>query len=160
MKKLTMNKVAKSLAAIVDVSFYVLIILTILLIPTLLGPQEFLIVRIGQIGYFIIAGFILWQVRNISKGIRDGDFFSQRTVVTLNRLSAFFLLYVFFDYGFTLYSNYKSSVVSSSFSFAEVIILYITPINFSLLFLSAITFLLSFVASEGNELKEENKLTI
>jgi hypothetical protein len=160
MKKLTMNKVAKCLTAIVNVSFYVLIILTILLIPTLLGPQEFLIVRIGQIVHFIMAGFILWQVRNISKRIRDGEFFSQRTFVTLNRLSAVFLLYVFFDYWFTLYSNLKSSVVSSSFSFAEIIILYIKPINFSLLFLSAITFLLSFVASEGNELKEENNLTI
>ncbi|HDP54122.1 MAG TPA: DUF2975 domain-containing protein [Bacteroidetes bacterium] len=155
-----MNKVATSLAAFAYVSFYELIILTILLLPTLLGPHEFLIVRIGQIVHFIMAGFILWQVRNISKGIRDGEFFPQRTVVTLNRLSAFLLLYVFFDYWFTLYSNLKSSVICSSFSFAEIIILYIKPINFSLLFLSAITFLLSFLASEGNELKEENNLTI
>lgn len=158
MKNLTKNKVAKSLAAIVNVSFYVLIILTILLIPTLFGPKMFFVVRLKQLIIFIMGVFILWQIRAICKAFRDSNFFTQRIVITLRRLSVFFILLAIVKYVFILSLNLDSA--SSDFMLTDFIFCYIKPINFSLLFLSAISYLLSFVAKEGYELKEENILTV
>jgi hypothetical protein len=80
-------------------------------------------------------------------------------VKSLKHLSLLLIVYVLTDYCFHLLIN-SGAYISSGNAIADFIVQYFKPINYSMLFLSAISFLLSFVASEGNELKEENNLTI
>jgi hypothetical protein len=107
-----------------------------------------------------MISLMIWHMRVLAKAFKENLFYEKRIVKVLNYLSLLLIAYVFLDYGFYLIKNYGKDLICSGSVLVDLIVYYIKPINFSLLFLSAISFLLSFVANEGFELKEENRLTV
>jgi len=160
MKTLSKELVAKSLLGLINTAFVLLIIIVILLTPRLFQNSEFFTVRLEQFILFILVLIMLWYLRIIGKAFKDNKFYEKRIVKALMHLSFLLISYVVIGYGLYLFKNYDKSPIITGSVVADIIEMYIKPIDFSLLFLSAITFLLSFVAKEGYELKEENNLTI
>lgn len=160
MKTLTKDSVAKCLLVVINTAYFLLLISVILLTPRLFQNSEFFIVWLEQNILFYLILIMLWYLRIIGKAFKDNLFYEKRIVKALKHLSLLLLSYVIIGYGLYLFKNYGKSPISTGSVVADIIEMYIKPINFSLLFLSAITFLLSFVAKEGYELKEENNLTI
>jgi hypothetical protein len=133
--------------------------LTILSIPGLFQHPDIFLIRLEELVILCLVVITLWYMRVISNAFKNNMFFEKRIVKSLKHLSLLLIVYVLTDYCFHLLIN-SGAYISSGNAIADFIVQYFKPINYSMLFLSAISFLLSFVASEGNELKEENNLTI
>lgn len=160
MKKLTKDSLAHILSAIVDVLFKFQIFLVLVMIPLPFIQSDILVVRLEQLIEFIIILLILWNIRKIFKAFRNNTFYDNSIVKTLRYLSLMLILYVLVSYGFVIIKGLDLDVPSTGYLFIDILYYYVKPIKFSLLFLSAISYLLSFVVKEGCELKEENSLIV
>lgn len=160
MKKLTKDSLAHILSAIVDVAFKIQIFLVLVTIPGPFIQRDLFVIRLEPLVAFILILLALWNIRKIFKAFRTNTFYDVSIVKALKYLSIILVGYVIVSYGFFLVKNYGIEFESSGIMIVDFIEYYIKPINFSLLFLSAIAYLLSFVVKEGCELKEENSLIV
>lgn len=160
MKKLTKDSLAHILSAIVDVLFKFQIFLVLVMIPMPFIQPDILVVRLEQLIEFIIILLILWNIRKIFKAFKNNSFYDISIVRALRYLSVVFIVYTFVDYGFMIIKGLNLDVPTTGYLFLDILYYYVKPIKFSLLFLAAISYLLSFVVQEGCELKEENSLIV
>lgn len=160
MKKLTKDSLAHILSAIVDVFFKFQIFLVLILIPTLFIQTDIFIVRLEQLIEFILILLILWNTRKIFKAFRSNTFYDVSIITALRYLSIVLVLYVLVNYVFLIVKDSNLITATTGYLFLDIIYYYVKPIKFSLLFLAAISYLLSFVVKEGCELKEENSLIV
>jgi len=161
MKKLTKDSLAQILSTIVNVLFVLQIFLVAILIPALFTkPDIFFIVSLEQLSANILILIILWNIRRIFKAFRNNTFYNISIIRALKYLSVILVAYVFVDYVFMIIKDLNSSATTTGYLFLDMIYYYVKPIKFSILFLAAISYLLSFVVKEGCELKEENSLIV
>ncbi|HPI45387.1 MAG TPA: DUF2975 domain-containing protein [Tenuifilaceae bacterium] len=160
MKKLTKDSLAHILSAIVDILFKFQIFLVLILIPTLFIQTDILTVRLEQLIEFTLILLILWNIRKIFKAFRNNTFYDISIIKALRYLSIILVAYVLVDYIFMIIKDSNLIDATTGYMFLDIIYYYVKPIKFSLLFLSAISYLLSFVVKEGCELKEENSLIV
>ncbi|MGE0076677.1 MAG: DUF2975 domain-containing protein [Bacteroidales bacterium] len=160
MKKLTKDSLAHILSAIVDVLFKFQIFLVVVMLPMPFTQFDIFAVRLEQLIQSILILLILWNIRKIFKAFRNNSFYDVSIVRALRYLSVILLVYTFVYYGFMIVKDSDLDKATTGFQFLDVFYYYIKPIRFSVLFLSAISYLLSFVVKEGCELKEENSLIV
>lgn len=160
MKKLTKDSLAHILSAIVDVLFKFQIFLVLIIVPTLFIQTDIFIVRLEQLIEFILILLILWNTRKIFKAFRSNTFYDVSIITALRYLSIVLVLYVLVNYVFLIVKDSNLITATTGYLFLDIIYYYVKPIKFSLLFLAAISYLLSFVVKEGCELKAENSLIV
>lgn len=161
MKTLTKDSFAHILSAIVNVIFVLQIFLVAILVSsTFFKPDIFFIVSLEQLIANVLILIILWYIRKIFKAFKSNTFYSIDIVKALKYLSILLVVYVAVDYVFYVIKNYGVDYTSTGVMVLDFFVYYIKPIEYSLLFLSAISYLLSFVVKEGCELKEENSLIV
>lgn len=126
----------------------------------------------SDITYFIfglVAILITLQLRILLNAFKKEIIFEPKNVRRIKNISGLLLLYVIFDFVFALFKQYLgidigdfSGTTISKVPLTDIYSLrsIVSAINFKLLFVSIVIYIIASVFQIGNDLKEETVLTI
>lgn len=126
----------------------------------------------SDITYFIfgiVAILITLQLRKLINAFKKEIIFEPQNVRRIKIISSLLLLYVIFDFAFTLFRQYLGSdlgdfsgttirriPITDIYNFKSIV----SAINFKLLFVSVVIYIIASVFQVGHNLEEETTLTI
>lgn len=173
MKHFGKNSISSGLRRIIDI-ILVLILLSVafifwqviqLLPPINDSEKAMLFLMLSQCVFSIISFLITLQIRKLINSFKRESFFELKNVKGIQTISLLLLLYVIVDIVLIQFNPNRNPVgliseFTGNLSVLDSILSIILTINYKVLFLSAVIYVISIVFKEGYELKEQTNLTI
>jgi hypothetical protein len=173
MKHFGKNSISSALRIIIDLSLVMeLLAVTVTLwqifqfLPPLNDSARIMLfVLLSQFIFGIISFLITLQLRKLINAFKKEAFFELTNVKRIQNISLLLFLYVISDLVLSQFNPNQHSIeiisrVIGNIPFITTFLGFAFAINFKILFLSAVIFVISRVFKNGYELKEQTTLTI
>jgi hypothetical protein len=173
MKPFGKNSISTALRIFIDVALVlesIGITISLWLILKHLGTSNeagkiMLSIVISSFIFGIISFLITLQLRKLINAFKKEAFFELKNVNRIRNISLLLLLYVIFDLVISqLNPNQQTfgiiSKVIGNLPTLNTLLSFILAINYKILFLSAVIYVIARIFRNGNELKEQTTLTI
>jgi hypothetical protein len=168
MKHFGKNSISSALRIIIDLAL-VLELLTVAV--TLWQIFQYLppkndsgkIMLFAFLSQFIFG--ITLQLRKLINAFKKEAFFELKNVKRIQNISLLLFLYVISDIALSQFNPNQRSIeiisrIAGNMPFIDYFLSFVSAINFKILFLSAVIYVISRVFKNGYELKEQTTLTI
>jgi hypothetical protein len=173
MKHFGKNSISSALRIIIDLAL-VLELLTVAVtlwqIFQYLPPKNdsgkiMLFAFLSQFIFGIISFLITLQLRKLINAFKKEAFFELKNVKRIQNISLLLFLYVISDIALSQFNPNQRSIeiisrIAGNMPFIDYFLSFVSAINFKILFLSAVIYVISRVFKNGYELKEQTTLTI
>lgn len=132
------------------------------------GMKILLFSEFSQFIFGLVAILITLQLRKLISAFKKEIIFGVENIKRIKTISAFLFIYVIADFLVTLFKQYlfihfadfpgriEKVPISDIYTFRGIL----STINFKLLFVSVVIYIIACVFQAGNDLKEETALTI
>lgn len=173
MKHFGKNSISSALRIIIDLALVLeLLIVTAtvwqifqFLLPSNDSEKVILFVLLSQSIFGIISLLITLQLRKLINAFKKEAFFELKNAKRIQNISLLLFLFVIFDLVLSQFNPNQHSIeiiarITGYMPIINAFLSFVFTINFKILFLSAIIYVISHIFRNGYELKEQTTLTI
>lgn len=128
-----------------------------LLVETNGYPKELLLGKVGDLLYYLVIAFILWQLKGLSQSIKDKIPFEKANILRVRKIGFAFLFLTVIQ---PVFYRYLAKSAVQYVDIANLELKVISNFNWPYYFIGLVFLLISHVFKKGIELREENALTI